>query len=346
MGPPQKPYQPYADLHVDTKGAGDQRPTAMQVIQDEGLVGKLGGKVFLITGCSSGIGVETARALHATDADIYMTVRAEKKTEGEAVIKAILAKSNGKGKLELIFMDLASFDSIRAGAADFLSKSKSLNVLIENAGIMMCPKGKTADGFETQIGTNHFGHFVLFQLLKDALLASSTPDFQSRVVVVSSAGHRFSGIRFDDMNWDKGDYDPAQAYGQSKTANIYMANSIERHYGSKGLHATSVHPGGILGTGLGRHMDESTVKTMYSAVQKMLPFFKSAEQGAATQVWAAVDKHFNDQGGVYLADVGESEPSPPDPRPASGGYLPHAYDEEAEERLWKISCDVVGIKDY
>lgn len=119
---------------------------------------------------------------------------------------------------------------------------------------MATPEGKTKDGFETQFGTNHVAHFYLFQLLKDLLLASSTPEFRSRVVAVSSYAHRSSPIRFDDYNFEKEPYNPWKSYGQSKTANVYLANEIERRYGAKGLHATSLHPGGIW-TGLQDHLD-------------------------------------------------------------------------------------------
>jgi NAD(P)-dependent dehydrogenase (short-subunit alcohol dehydrogenase family) len=343
IGPPKEPFRPYAKVHEEPKGAGDARPTALQVVQDEGLIGKLQGKVYFITGAGGGIGAETTKALHATGADVYFTVRPEKREQGEKVAKDILSTGSGQGKVEVIPLDLGSFASIKAGAEDFLSKSKTLNGLILNAGVMCTPKGKTVDGFETQIGTNHFGHFYLFQLLKEALLASSTPDFQSRVLVVSSAGHRTSGIRFDDINWEKGEYNPMEAYGQSKTANIYMATSIERHYGSKGLHGLSAHPGGILETGIGRHQDLSVFKTD-PKMMALLPNFKSLEQGAATTVWGILTKRYNDRGGVFLGDVGEAVPWGPQHTAGSAAYVPHAYDAEAEERLWQLSCDAVGVK--
>jgi len=140
------------------------------------------------------------------------------------------------------------------------------------------------------------------------------------------------------MAWDKTEYIPLLAYAQSKTANIYMANSIERHYGSKGLHATSVHPGGIFGTQLIRYRDAERERAQ---MQDILPYYKSMEQGAATQVWAAVAKHWNGKGGRYLADLGEAEPWQDHFWLGANGYAPHAYNEEAEERLWKISCDAI-----
>ena len=215
---------PYASVHQTPQGPGDARPTALQIVKDQGLMGKLGDKVILITGCTSGIGVETARALHATGAKIFITARNVKK--GQDVAKDISTSNPGQ-VVEVIKMELDSFDSVRAAVADFLNKTKKLNILINNAGVMACPEGRTQDGFETQWGTNVLGHFLLFQLLKDTLSASSSPQFASRVVSVSSSGHRISGIHFDNYNLDKDPsdtYDPWKAYGQSKTGNIYLAN--------------------------------------------------------------------------------------------------------------------------
>lgn len=207
---------------------------------------------------------------------------------------------------------------------------------------MNTPKGKTVSGFETQMGSNHFGHFLLFQLLKPVLLASSTPANTSRVVTLSSYGHTISPVRFDDMNFTKSEYNGWMAYGQSKTANIYMANSIDRLYGSQGLHAVSVHPGVIIDTELLRHstkdaFDDFGGADIFSKIEK------SPEQGAATSVWAALTPHFNDKGGVYCADCGESVKAGDDAPVGGPEYVSHAYDEEAEDRLWELSCKAVGV---
>ncbi len=191
--------------------------------------------------------------------------------------------------------------------------------------------------------TNHLAHFLLFQLLKDALLASSTPNFPSRVVCVSSFGHRAGPVRFDDYNFEKEAYNPWAAYGQSKTANIYMSNEIERRYGSKGLHSTSLHPGGIW-TGLQVHVDMSAAKND----PKVFPYMKSTEQGASTTVYAALSDEWKNKGGKYLSDCIE-QPAfshPEDPMGVGDdGYGPHAYDEAAEKRLWKESLKMVGLED-
>eukprot|EP00243_Klebsormidium_subtile_P004274 TRINITY_DN1813_c0_g1_i1.p1 TRINITY_DN1813_c0_g1~~TRINITY_DN1813_c0_g1_i1.p1 ORF type:complete len:246 (+),score=36.54 TRINITY_DN1813_c0_g1_i1:90-740(+) len=208
---------------------------------------------------------------------------------------------------------------------------------------MATPEGQTKDGFETQFGTNHLGHYLLFLLLKPTLLASSTPTFHSRVVSLSSAGHRRSPILFDDLDLKKVGYQPFTAYGQSKTANIYLATEIERRYGSQGLHATAVHPGGII-TELGRHMDPAMLKSMVTPELQLK--FKSPEQGAATTVWAAVGKEWEGKGGKYLEDCSESQPLPEN---VSGalvpGYAKHAYDEQAAKKLWGLSLELVGVDD-
>ena len=208
---------------------------------------------------------------------------------------------------------------------------------------MATPQGKTKDGFETQFGTNHVAHFYLFQLVKSALLASSTPEFPSRVVSVSSFGHRTAPVRFDDYNWEKGEYNPWASYGQAKTANIYFASEIERRYGSKGLHATSLHPGGIA-TGLQVHVDPEMMNNMDSNTAN---YMKSPEQGASTSVYAALSEEWKNKGGKYLSDCIEQAPLAHNNPMTVGddGYATWIYDEQAERRLWQDSLKMVGMKD-
>ena len=339
----------YIEAHrvANLGGAGDARPTALQVIEDEGLTGKLSDKVFLITGVSSGIGTETLRALHTTGAHVFGTVRSLSK--GQKVVDTILSEAHPSGgKITLIEMSLDSLASVRSGAADFLEKSgNKLHLLVANAGIMATPYEKTKDGFESQFGTNHLAHFFLFQLLKPALLASATPEYPSRVVNVTSTGHQFGPPLFGDYNFSSTSYDPWRAYGQSKTANIWLANAIESHFGSQSLHATSVHPGLITSSNLGTHLPEEQQKMFYEPeVQRTA---KSVEQGAATQVWAAVGKEWKDKGGRYLSNM--AEPVSNEERAkeegmsymANDGYMPWAYDAEGAERLWKESFGLVGL---
>ena len=208
---------------------------------------------------------------------------------------------------------------------------------------MGTPEGKTEDGFETQFGTNHVAHFLLFQLLKPSLLSSSTPEFPSRVVSVASFGHRVGPVRFHDYNFEKEAYDPWLSYGQAKTANIYFANELERRYGSKGLHATSNHPGGI-STGLQIHAPgmEEAMK-----IPEVAAYMKSTEQGAATSVYAALSEEWKNKGGRYMSDCQATGPFKGTDPMAVGddGYATWAYDEAAEKRLWSESLKMVGLED-
>ncbi|KAM5343373.1 hypothetical protein ACJ41O_011910 [Fusarium nematophilum] len=332
----------YATAHANPQGPGDARPTALQIVQDEGLVGKLSGKVALITGGNQGIGLETARALHATGATVFITARDSTKLD-----KAINDIAPGPGPkpeapVHGIELRLDSLTSVRAAAKSFLAQCNKLNILVFNAGVMATPEGKTEDGFETQFGTNHLGHFLLFQLLKPALLASTTLSFQSRVVSLASMAHRNGGVRFDDINFEKEAYDPWLAYGQSKTANIYFANEVERRYGSEGLHALSVHPGVVL-TNLGRHIDQEALEWS----DEMKRILKTPPQGAATTVYAALSKQWEGRGGKYLADCAVESPHRPglDMMSAEPGHAPWIYDEEKAIRLWEESNTLVGFKE-
>ncbi|KAH6988843.1 hypothetical protein BKA56DRAFT_477314 [Ilyonectria sp. MPI-CAGE-AT-0026] len=336
----------YQAVHADPQGPGDARPMALQIVKDEGLTGKLAGKVVFITGANQGIGLETARALHSTGATVFLGVRDLKK--GQQAVDEILSLSQAKeGSLHLIQMTLDSLDSIRSAAKAFLAQGSKLNLLILNAGVMATPAGKTKDGFETQLGVNHLGHFLLFDLLKPALLASSTPSFNSRIVVLSSMGHRCGEIRFQDLNFEEKDsYDPWVAYGQAKTAAIYVANEIERRYGAKGLHALSVHPGSIA-TNLGQYLDPEIVKNMAKDTSS-LRFMTNPQQGAATTVYAAISKDWEGRGGRYLAECTEQGPAKPETPALSMedlGYASWAFDEDKALKLWKVSCELVGIQD-
>ncbi|KAL9594893.1 MAG: hypothetical protein Q9219_006770 [cf. Caloplaca sp. 3 TL-2023] len=324
----------YADVHARQNGPGDARPTALDIVMDEGLEGKLSDKAVLITGCSSGIGIETAKAMAATGAKVFCTVRDVNK--GEAALAGILKP----GQVELIEMDLNSLESVRQAAKDVLSKTQTLNVLINNAGIMAVPEiVKTADGFESQFGTNHLAHFLLFQLLKPTILASSTPEMNSRVICLSSSGHRGGPVQIGNYNFEKGGYSPWGAYGNSKSANIYMANEIERRHGNQGLHGLSVMPGGIK-TGLQGFVSDAIWET--PGVKEMM---KSPAQGASTTVYAALSKDWEGKGGRYLEDCAESPPVAPDAGSTAVGYAPYAYDEKDAKQLWVDSCQMVGVAD-
>jgi NAD(P)-dependent dehydrogenase (short-subunit alcohol dehydrogenase family) len=328
----------YANLHKDPAGPGDKRPTAQQIITDNDLVGKLSGKTMLITGCSSGIGIETARALKSTGSTLFLTTRNMPKAE--AALKDILEP----GKVELLEVDMNSLDSVRKSAAEFRSRNQRLggrlNVLIANAGIMaVSTLEKTEDGFESQFGVNHLAHFLLFNLVKDLLLSSSTPEFNSRVVMVSSSGHITGGICPSDYGFasPENEYSPWKAYGQSKTANIYMANEITRQYSSQGLFANSLMPGGI-GTGLQKYISEETKKSWGNN-----PIVKSVEQGASTTVLAAVGKDWEGVGGKYLEDCQETLSKEEKGDAPYFGYGKHAFDEKLEKVLWNDSLVMVKL---
>jgi NAD(P)-dependent dehydrogenase (short-subunit alcohol dehydrogenase family) len=327
----------YAATHIKPKGPGDARPTAIQIVKDEERIGDLKGKVVLITGCSSGLGIETARALRATGATLFLTARNLEKAK--AALGDIL---DDAAKVTLLKLDLESLASVRACAAEFKAKSTTLNILINNAGVRLTPPGRTEDGFETQWGTNHVAHFLLFELLKQTLLDSSTPSFRSRVVAVSSTAHRTCPIDFDDLNMDKRGYDGVVAYGQSKLANVYMAAEIERRYGNLGLHAWSVHPGGIR-TGLQRPNMYDAMVLLKSGPLTTLRSMQNTEQGASTTVWAAVSRELEGRGGKYLERCRVSEPAIPGHSLIDPGHAPFAYDEEAAGQLYDVSLKLVGL---
>ncbi|KAK2002132.1 short chain dehydrogenase [Colletotrichum falcatum] len=326
----------YAAAHANPQGPGDARPTALQVVEDEGLVGKLAGTVVLITGANTGIGLETARAVHATGATLFLTARDSTKAQ-----QAVDGVKNGPGPksdapVHAIELRLDSLASVRSAAKEFLSRSDRLNVLILNAGVMATPKGKTEDGFETQFGTNHLGHFLLFQLLKPALLASSTPRFQSRVVSVSSMAHHRSNVRLDDVEFEKEEYHPWAAYGRSKTANIFFAKEAERRYGPVGLHALSLHPG-IIATNLLQYLPKDETEAILNN-EEIKPVLKDAPQGAATTVYAALSAEWEGRGGKYLSDLVE--------KGLTGdrtGYAAWIDDEQLPKELWDKSNELVGL---
>ncbi|KAF7591667.1 hypothetical protein BBP40_001244 [Aspergillus hancockii] len=225
----------YTEAHANPQDAGDARPTALHIVKDAEKEGKLAGKVAIITGVSSGIGIETARALAATGATLYLTARDLTKA------KTDLGDIFQPDRMELVQMDQASPESVRNAAKTILSKTDKVTILVNNAGIMAVPERQLSkNGYELQFSTNHLAHFLLFNLLKPALLAGSTPAFQSRVVNASSDGHR---------RWAT----------NSKTANVYMAIEIERQYGSQGLQAYSLHPG-IIATGLGTYLNPEQIE--------------------------------------------------------------------------------------
>lgn len=297
------------------------RPTT-----DEVLVGvDLSGRVAVVTGATTGLGLETARALAAAGAHVVLTGRTAEKAAAAVVT---VREQMPDASVEPGVLELGSLASVRAFAAEFAVSHDRLDLLIENAGIMSVPFGRTEDGFELQFGTNHLGHFLLVAELLPLLVAGAP----SRVVVLSSAGHQVAAVDPDDPNYERRDYDKFEAYGQSKTANVLFAAELDRRYSSLGVHAYSVHPG-MVATDLGRHFnrdDYADLVKRAEAAGSSLPDPVQVDVGAATSVWAASAPELDDHGGAYLADVAVAEPAR------------HARDLEIASALWSLSEDLVG----
>ena len=198
----------------------------------------LHGKRILVTGVSAGLGVETARSLVAHGAEVVGAARDLTKAEAATAQVLTDAAANG-GSFELVELDLANLKSVRACAEQLLAKGKPLDVVIANAGVMATPFGHTADGFETQFGTNHLGHFVLVNRIAPLIQKGG------RLINLSSAGHRYSNVDLDDPNFERTPYEPFLAYGRSKTANILFAVAFDQRHRDRGVRAAAVHPGGI-----------------------------------------------------------------------------------------------------
>lgn len=259
-------------------------------------------------------------------------------SKGEAACGSFLKP----GQVELLQLDTSSLALVRNAATEFLQRSNGrLNVLICNAGVMMIPtREQSVDGFEMQLATNYLGHFLLFWLLKDCMLRSSTPEFNSRLVNVSSSGHHESEIQFDDINFEReGGYSPNTAYGQSKLAQIYMTNYVDRHFGPLGLHALSLMPGTIF-TNLQKHMPQSAIDG-WRQNPDAKKFEKNDEQGAATTVVAAVAREWESQGGEYLENCSVSNTE--NVVHGLSGVKEYAFDERKEERLWKLTLEILGL---
>ncbi|HZR83386.1 MAG TPA: SDR family NAD(P)-dependent oxidoreductase [Candidatus Binatia bacterium] len=286
------------------------------------------GRLAVVTGASGGLGLETARALAAAGAAVVLAARDREKTA--AALRALADGGIPAARLATAELDLASLASVRRCAAAILAAHPRIDLLVNNAGVMATPFGRTADGFEMQLGTNHLGHFLLTCLLAPALVAGAP----ARVVNLTSQGHVMSDVDWDDPMFERRPYDKWIAYGQSKTANILFTVELERRLGARGVHAYAVHPGMIL-TDLGRHLTHED----YAALAEMaksapgggLPPFKSIPAGAATTVWAATARELEGQGGSYLADCAVSDE-----------HAPWVTDAEAARRLWELSQRLVG----
>jgi NAD(P)-dependent dehydrogenase (short-subunit alcohol dehydrogenase family) len=279
-----------------------------------------------VTGGASGIGVETARALASAGA--HVTIAARDRAAAQTVADDI-AQSTGS-KIAVGALDLTDVNSARAFAAGW---SGPLDILINNAGVMAAPETKLANGWELQFATNHLGHAALTLGLHDALAAARN----ARVVNLSSTGHMFSDIVWDDINFDHRPYDPWSAYGQSKTANILFSVAITKHWAAAGITSNACHPGSIQ-TNLQRHVDPEVLDQLRAAATTPSPF-KSPEQGAATSVLLATSPLLEGIGGRYFEDCNQSVEHVPGER---SGYLPHALDPASADRLWNLTGELLS----
>jgi NAD(P)-dependent dehydrogenase (short-subunit alcohol dehydrogenase family) len=297
----------------------------------------LTGKVAIVTGGATGIGIETARALAEAGAEVVIAVR--KPDLAEAAVADINKTAKG-AKASWSMLDLSSFKSIRAFAERW--GERPLNLLINNAGVMACPLAYTEDGLEMQIGTNHFGHFLLSVLLAQNLVAGAKSSGKtSRLVSLSSIGHRRSPVNFDDPNFRDRPYDKWESYGQAKTANALFAVGFNKRFKDQGVTANAVMPGGIM-TPLQRHLplDEQKALGWIDDAGKVRDGFKTPQQGASTSVWAAVGDELEGVGGLYLEDLAQAKPWTKEA--GWSGVMPYALDPEQAERLWALSVKTTG----
>jgi NAD(P)-dependent dehydrogenase (short-subunit alcohol dehydrogenase family) len=310
--------------HKIGSGFGAQS-TAAEVLQRIDLSGRLA----IVTGGYSGIGLETTRALAAAGAFVVVPARRQ---------DAAVAALEGIDRVEVDQLDLADLTSVHSFADRFLASGRSIEILINNAGIMACPETRVGPGWEAQFATNHLGHYVLANLLWPAIAR----DGGARVVALSSIGHRRSAIRWDDLQFEHG-YDKWAAYGQAKTANALFALQLDSLGREAGVRAFSVHPGGIF-TPLQRHL---TTQEMVAAGwidddgNVTFSSFKTPEQGAATSVWAATSPQLDGMGGVYCEDCDIAEPAT-DPE-SRRGVRPYATDPDQAARLWSLSAELTGV---
>ena len=307
------------------------RTTALEAI--EGI--DLTGKNAIVTGGYSGIGIETARALAHAGAKVTIACRDLQRANDAA---SELNQAIGADRVTAGELDLGSQASVKTFAAGYLNKHSALHILINNAAVMASPFERTADGFEIQFGTNHLGHFTLFNELLPLLIAAKG----ARVVCLSSTGHALSPVHFDDIGFEQRQYDPWLSYGQAKTANALMAVAIQEKFSAQGIESFAVHPGGIMTT-LQRHMTDEDIQSR-GWVDKdgnVNELFKTVEQGASTSVWAATSSYLNGRGGQYLHDCEEAVIHDQIPESRTG-VMRYAVDKNNAERLWEVSKQLLA----
>lgn len=287
----------------------------------------LNGKVALVTGGYSGIGLETTRAL--SDCGARVIVPARRRDIAIEELEGIINKE------DILNLDLANPNSVYKFVEEFVDNGITLDILINNAAVMACPQMLTDNGWDLQFAVNHIGHFILTKGLLPSLLQSN----ESRVVTLSSTGHKLSGIRWDDIHFEN-DYDKWQSYGQSKTAASLLAIELDSRMKNEGIRALSVHPGGIF-TPLQRHLQKEEMIALGwlnedgELSEMAAAGFKSATQGASTTLWCATNPMLSDIGGVYCenCDVAAREDDGPNARYV--GVADWAIDTEEANKLWE-----------
>ncbi len=295
----------------------------------------LSGQHALITGASGGLGAEAARAMAMRGCAVTIAARDVQKAE---VVAASIREANPSAQIDIGQLELADQDSINAFADNWLKDHKQLDMLILNAGVMACPLTRTAQGWESQFATNHLGHFLLTSRLVKTLENSANEKQAARVVVLSSRGHQISPVLFDDIQFDKTDYEPWVAYGQSKTANALFASELDRRFSGKGVRAFAVHPGVIM-TDLSRHLSKEAIEQLAKQMEGGAEALKDIPKGAATEVWAATAPELEGQGGLYLSDC---QVVPAD-REGPMGYADYALATEPAAKLWALSEQLLNI---
>ena len=302
------------------------RSTAADVL--EGI--DLKGKNVIVTGGYSGIGIEAVKALVAADASVTVPARRPDKAREE------LANVPG---VEVAELDLADLKSVARFAASYVASAKPLHILINNAAIMANPETRVGPNWESQFATNHLGHFALVAGLAPALKAANG----ARVVSVSSTGHKLSPVVFEDIHYGSRPYNKWSAYGQAKTANSLFAIELDRRGQAHGVRAFAIHPGGIM-TPLQRYLpkEEMIAAGWMDAEGNVNERFKTVEQGAATETWAATSPQLNGKGGLYCEDCDVAQLTQPGTSRTSG-VDPHAVDGDAARRLWQVSVEHTGL---
>src|SRR3954452_24302985 len=307
------------------------RSTAAEVLAGIDLSGRLA----IVTGGYSGLGLETVKAL--VGAGAHVVVPARRRAHAEEMLAGVT-------NVEVDELDLSDLDSVTALAERFLDSDRSIDMLINNAAVMAAPETRVGPGWEMQFATNHLGHYVLTNLLWPALAR----DGGARVVALTSTGHKISPIRFDDINFETTPYDKWVAYGQAKTADALFAVQLDTLGQSGGVRAFAVHPGGIL-TPLQRHLPREEMIAAGWMDEAGVPDerMKTPEQGAATSVWAATSPQLDGMGGVYCEDCDIAEPTDPeDPMKRYRGVDAPAIDADAAARLWQVSAELTGINAF